>query len=312
VKIVAPGKVLLFGAYSVLEGTPALVVAVDRYAVADTARLAPSTSREIRAAIGDAPAPELDLTSLYEGTEKLGLGSSAAALVATLGARAAERGEDLALASVRHAIFSDAKRAHAEAQGGGSGVDIAASTYGGAIVYRMSDGDVPAVRQTSLPRGLALRVLWSGKSARTSVLVAKVRTLQERDDALFRRCIGALGDCVEAADRACDGEDVSGFVAAGQANARALASLGAAADAPIVPPAFADLARAAEREGGAFYPSGAGGGDVGVWLGRTPPSADFLERAKEGGMSLLDLAIDPAGLRRCESADAETSRNGEN
>src|ERR1700723_1637129 len=95
-KVIAPGKVLLFGAYSVLEGTKALVVAVDRYAVADTEHLAPSSSREVRAAIGDEPAPALDLTSLHQAGEKLGLGSSAAALVATLGARAAERGRDLA------------------------------------------------------------------------------------------------------------------------------------------------------------------------------------------------------------------------
>ena len=31
----APGKLVLSGAYAVLEGAPALVAAVDRYAVAD-------------------------------------------------------------------------------------------------------------------------------------------------------------------------------------------------------------------------------------------------------------------------------------
>ena len=34
----APGKLVVSGAYSVLEGAPAIVVAVDRYAVADTSR----------------------------------------------------------------------------------------------------------------------------------------------------------------------------------------------------------------------------------------------------------------------------------
>ena len=34
----APGKLVLSGAYSVLEGAPALVAAVDRYALADDAR----------------------------------------------------------------------------------------------------------------------------------------------------------------------------------------------------------------------------------------------------------------------------------
>ena len=296
-KVVAPGKVLLFGAYSVLEGTEALVAAVDRYAIADADHLAPSSSREVRAAIGEEPAPALDLAGLHEGADKLGLGSSAAALVATLGARAAAHGKDLADGGVRAEIFVAAKRAHAEAQGGGSGVDVAASTFGGALFYRMQAEADAGVRRAALPAGLALRVFWSGRSARTSDLVAKVKRLAARDRAAFDRAIGAIGACVTASARACAGGDLGAFVAAGQASGRALALLGGAADAPIVPAAFAELATLAEREGGAFYPSGAGGGDVGVWLGAAAPSAGFLAHARATGMALLDLGLDHDGLR---------------
>jgi phosphomevalonate kinase len=297
VKVVAPGKVLLFGAYSVLEGTPAIVVAVDRYAVADTSTLAPSTSREVRAAIGDEPAALLDLSSLHQDGEKLGLGSSAAALVATLGARAAARGLDLADARVREGIFLDARRAHAAAQGGGSGVDVAASTYGGIVSYSMSGADAPLIEAMALPSALVLRVLWSGRSARTSELLAKTRAFAATDARGYARCIGALGDAVTRARRACEAADVGALVSAGSANARALAELGRAADAPIVPPTFADLALLAEREKAAFYPSGAGGGDVGVWLAADPPSAGFLAEARAGGMFSLDLGMDRAGVR---------------
>jgi phosphomevalonate kinase len=297
VKVLAPGKVLLFGAYSVLEGTQALVVAVDRYAVADTDNVAPSVSREVRAAIGDEPAPELDLTSLHQGGEKLGLGSSAAALVATLGARAAGRGKDLADLVVRKDILFDAKRAHAAAQGGGSGVDIAASTYGGALFYSMIPDVDPLILQTELPKGLVLRVLWSGRSARTSELLAKVKELDGKDRAAYRKVIGALGECVKDSRRACAEGDAAAFVAAGRRNATALADLGRAAEAPIVPLAFADLAALAEAEDGAFYPSGAGGGDVGVWLGCAPPSQAFLAQAQAAGMFLLELGIDRTGVR---------------
>jgi phosphomevalonate kinase len=300
VKVIAPGKVLLFGAYSVLEGTEALVVAVDRYAVADTDRLAPSTSREVRAAIGDEPAPALDVSALHQGTEKLGLGSSAAALVATLGAREAVRGRDLRDDAVRKDIFAGAKRAHARAQGGGSGVDIAASTYGGALFYGMTEGDDPFLRKTTLPAGLSLQILWSGRSARTSELVAQVKRLRDlggEERRAFERGIAAIGECVTRAAEACAENDRGALVAAGKGNARALAELGRAADAPIVPPTFSDLALLAEREGAAFYPSGAGGGDVGVWLGSDPPSEDFLGRARTSGMFLLDVGMDRAGVR---------------
>jgi phosphomevalonate kinase len=296
VKVVAPGKVLLFGAYSVLEGTEALVVAVDRYVVADTTRREPSPSREVRAALGDVAAPAVDVSGLYAAAQKLGLGSSAAVLVATLGARAAERGEDLASPAARRAIFAAAKQAHAVAQGGGSGVDIAASTYGGALFYAMDGFDAERGR-TSLPGGLVLRVFWSGASARTSDLVARVKALGDRDRSAYRGAIEAVGAAVRAAKSACATNDFRALVAAGVANGTALADLGCAADAPVVPAAFADLGAAAADEEAAFYPSGAGGGDVGVWLGGALPSARFVARAASRGMSPLDLGVDHAGLR---------------
>jgi phosphomevalonate kinase len=297
VKVIAPGKVLLFGAYSVLEGTEALVVAVDRHAVADAEQLEPSASREVRAALGDAPAPKVDLAALYAGGQKLGLGSSAAALVATLGARAAARGEDLLSDGVRRRVFLEAKRAHAAAQGGGSGVDVAASVHGGALFYSMNRDTDPFQGTTTLPAGLALRVLWSGSSARTSELLGQVNGLRARDGRAFGDRIEAIGDCVRLARAACERGDVRALVDVGCANARALAELGRAADAPIVPPAFADLSLLAEREGAAFYPSGAGGGDVGVWLAGDPPSDSFLEHARLHGMLPLDVGMDRAGVR---------------
>src|SRR6185436_10440568 len=89
----APGKVVLSGAYAVLEGAPAIVTAVDRYVTADTAKKPSLVTPEVRAALGDARAPGFDASALRKGDQKLGLGSSAAILVASLGAvTAAERG----------------------------------------------------------------------------------------------------------------------------------------------------------------------------------------------------------------------------
>src|SRR5688572_33181913 len=89
----APGKLVLSGAYSVLEGAPALVAAVDRYALADEAREAPLITAEVRAAIAAGyliEAPWFDASALRAdaaaGGRKLGLGSSAAILVASLAA----------------------------------------------------------------------------------------------------------------------------------------------------------------------------------------------------------------------------------
>src|SRR5579871_2078485 len=98
----APGKLVLSGAYAVLEGAPCLVAAVDRYAVADAARPAPFVTDEVRAAVDagvlDA-APWFDASALRDrapdGTSrKLGLGSSAAILVASMAAALGDRYPD--------------------------------------------------------------------------------------------------------------------------------------------------------------------------------------------------------------------------
>jgi len=295
VKAIAPGKLLLTGAYAVLEGAPAIVVAIDRHAVADASRTTASPSPEVLAAFGREPAPQVDVTALHDGAgRKLGLGSSAAAVVASLGARALAAGEDPVDPLVRGRIFRAARAAHARAQAGGSGVDVAASVHGGALRYAVDGGDA-GIRAIELPASLVVAAYWSGTSARTSDLRARVDALRARHpDA------PVLADLRSLAGRAAEAFESAGaraFVEAARDYGRALDALGHAADAPIVPPAFRELSLAAEAEASAFLPSGAGGGDVAVWLGTAPPSAAFAALAETRSMRPLALAIDRGGVR---------------
>ncbi len=277
-KVIAPGKLVLTGAYAVLRGAPAVVVAVDRYAVADTE----STS-------------VVDVHALHdEAGRKLGLGSSAATIVAALGSRALARGEDPRHAPVRAEIFRAAREAHAREQGGGSGVDIAASVFGGMLCYEVAERGA-RIRAVEPPGALVLEAYWSGTSARTSDLRARVDKLRAR--APKSSTFTTLHDVAEQAAAAILQGDVRAFVERAAAFGRALAALGQAADAPIVPPAFAELAVLAEKEHAAFLPSGAGGGDVAVWLGTSPPSQAFRERASALSIRHLPLALDRGGVR---------------
>jgi len=275
-RVVAPGKLVLTGAYAVLEGAPAVVAAVDRYAVVDSA------------------APDaVDVRALHDDEgRKLGLGSSAASMVASHAARAAARGLDLREPDLRARLFRDVRAEHARSQGGGSGVDVAASVHGGVLRYVL-DGDEARLRPVELPPRVVLSAFWSGTSARTSDLRARVDAHRARSaDALAElRALATL-----AAD-AVDAGDGPAFVAAAAGYARALDALGRAADAPIVPPAFAELASLAARQGAAFLPSGAGGGDVAVWLGLAPASTEIVSRAVALGMRPLSLGIDRGGVR---------------
>lgn len=301
-RVFAPGKLVLTGAYAVLEGAPAIVVATSRGAFADGARTALTPTPEVRAAIGDVAAPHYDASSMFIGARKLGLGASAAILVASLAVREAERGNDLSAPAVRDALFAGARAAHQEAQRGGSGVDVAASIYGGALRYTLTSR-----APVRLPPATKLSVLACGTSARTAELREQVDALAEANPVIHAACMNELSAIAAEASGAVDRADHDAFVAAVRRTARALARLGVAAGAPIVPAGFDVLSDLAAEEGAALCVAGAGGGDVAAFVGRDAPSATFLERAHAFGLFLLDLELDEKGVRTAQQTLAMTA-----
>lgn len=299
-KVSAPGKLVLTGAYAVLEGAPAVVVAVDRRAVADSERASEAPAAEVAAAFVDEAAapPTCDVSSLSHEGQKLGLGSSAAAVVASVAAARAHTGADLADAGVRSDVFRRARAAHAAVQGGGSGVDVAASTYGGVLRYTLISGGTPSMLHLTWPERLVLRTYFSGASARTSDLRARVDAFRAASPSAYVTAMGELADAAESAAELFAGGSAGEIVAAVRAFGEALERLGDAADVPIVPVGFRRLATTAAESGrGWFLPSGAGGGDVGVYLGVEPPPEAFIQLADRLGMVHLPIGIDPDGVR---------------
>jgi phosphomevalonate kinase len=296
VRVAAPGKLLLSGAYAVLEGSPAIVMAIDRYAVADSLRRG-SPSAEVAAAMPAQDAPHVDATDLFSGDKKLGLGSSAAVVVAALGVVAAGRGADLEDDGVRRGLYDAARAAHAHVQSGGSGVDIAASVYGGVLRYEIDGPSAVRVARAELPKGLHLETYWSGESVRTSDMRARVDALRSRDRDTFNARMRDLSVAARECSSAIAAGDAPAFVEAAAGSERALSALGQDADAPIVPPYARELARAAKEEGAAFCPSGAGGGDIFVRYGLAPASARFTAAAHAARLVLLKLGPDAHGVK---------------
>lgn len=294
----APGKLVLSGSYSVLYGAPAIVTAVSRTALADPSREAVHIADEVAAAVrlGFVPKPcFVDVSALRTddragGTRKLGLGSSAAILVSTI---AAFRGVPVS-ESERTAMFRDGLRAHREAQGGGSGVDVAASTFGGTLVFLRGEGDgLPTVTPLAVPRELVVLVYAARQAAVTQSFVKSVRELEKRSPELFAPLIAAAH---EGATRAATARDVLDFTSALRQQRDALEKIGQHAGVPIVTPEVRALADAALREGAFFGPSGAGGGDVAFFAWHAAPSSTFDERARALGYDRLDLSIGAAGV----------------
>lgn len=296
-KVFAPGKLVLTGAYAVLEGAPAIVVATSRGAVADASRTTPTATPEVVAALGDTPAPHVDASALFVGQRKLGLGASAAILVASLAARDAAAGSSLVDPAVRASIFTRARAAHARAQSGGSGVDVASAVYGGLLRYVPGEPEPLA-----MPSGLVITVFACATSARTAELRGLVDRFAEHEPHAHRVRMDELGVIARSAAQAMSRGDVDGFIADLRRTATSLAALGRAAKAPIVPPGFDMLEAEANAHAAAFCVSGAGGGDVAVHVGRSRPSSALLAKAHALGLFIVDLDLDEKGVRIASAA----------
>ncbi len=323
----APGKVLLAGEYAVLEGAEAVVLAVDRRVRASVTDVEGPLSaflsavrEQIVTLVGaDHPAAAAaariaaDSSALCaaDGT-KLGIGSSAAVTVAAVAAALAGGTRDAPATDLLTPsldlglVHRVAHRAHAAAQAGlgarGSGADIAASVHGGVLAVRreQSDLDAPlATRRRSLPRGLELVFVWSGKPAQTARLVARVLAYRDANPEPYRRSMAAIDEAacalVAALEPTADPAlAVSAIAAGGEAAAR----LGRETALEIETALHRRARELAARCGGAFKPTGAGGGDMGVAaFAEAEAALCFRHDAAHAGISVTELSVDPTGVR---------------
>ncbi|HVW28485.1 MAG TPA: hypothetical protein VHC69_24140 [Polyangiaceae bacterium] len=291
----APGKLVVSGAYAVLEGAPAVVTAVDRYVVADTSRPAELLTPEVKAALRDRRAPWFDASALRGQSGKLGLGSSAAILVASYGALVAEERPDISEDDLRARVLEPCLAAHRTAQGGGSGVDVAASVLGGTLIAAKS-GSSLSTRPIELPKGLHFEVLFAGAPASTSELVGKVRAFKARSPHGYAGMMENLVLAAEDAERAFDEGSATGVVRALRDQLRGLTELGEHAGVRIVTREVSRLADVASEDDALVLPAGAGGGDVALYVGEAPPS-ERLSAAIDAERQLrLGLTLGAKGL----------------
>ena len=282
----APGKVVLLGEYAVVDGAPALVAAVDRGVRCEAWRgeglhieTPGSDDRFVRPALVAADARGIYRFSAFnppkDAETKVGLGSSAAATVAAIEASWTLAGWTFISADV----FSLARAVHHRVQGSGSGIDVAASAYGGVMRYRP---DAPA----PLDLDLDLVVIWSGASASTGPRVQ--RYLAWTDRASFVRESEVLVDAF-AADP----------IVALRAARRLLERMASDAGLDYRTPALDQIADLAEAHGGAGKPSGAGGGDIAVAV---LPDADartaFIQACAARGLAQVPVTLYRRGSAR--------------
>lgn len=315
-----PGKLFLGGEYAVLEGAPAIVAAVGRTASASfvpgsapASALIAAAMAETRLRLGELfpdraaslppGAAQVDTSRFMRDGVKLGLGSSAAAAVAAVGA--AFEFVDLALGEHSGLLLATADAAHRTAQGGvGSGADIATAVHGGFVRFERRKDGAPSISSIAVAPQLHLVTFWTRAAARTVDFISGVRRLERDNPAVHGR---RLGDLQATAARFADAfaSDAARAVAEAATYGDALAALGTDAALPIVTPAVAEAMVLARSLGGAAKPSGAGGGDMGVAFFVGKPAAESFAARCPPGVLVLDIPFGVAGARRQPPLDVK-------
>jgi phosphomevalonate kinase len=295
----APGKLLVTGEYAVLDGAPALLLAVDRRVIASRSTrgegspFLDAVAVELAARYGaEHPAARtareirVDSSAFYDGTQKLGLGSSAAV---TVTATALALGPGFDRDEVQHIAIA----AHAAAQATrgvrGSGADIAAIVHGGAIAFTAGHVD-----RISWPDHVALIPFFTGHSADTVSLVAAITAARNQRPAEVAAALAAIAEASRQTLEALVGGDV---IAALHRAATATDQLATATGVALVPACVTTARSLLKRFGGTAKTTGAGGGDIA--LGVIPRTADVTEAHRmliEAGCQVLRLSLDDTGV----------------
>jgi phosphomevalonate kinase len=303
---------MLAGEYAVVHGGPALMMAVDRLAIAQSDDGAHSSGpflATLARILSERFGPEstaahtarhcrVDTAAFRHQGQKLGLGSSAAATVAaTALALAAEAGTpDRAL------VHELAERAHGdaqEAQGArGSGADIAACVHGGVLLFqREADGHrvEPLIDH---PSDLHLAFPWTMAPASTTELVAAVQHWGRRHEDCYHELLAGIQASARTMKTALDTGSPPALVSAVADAATALRALGEASGTPLWLPIHDELARLADTHHGALKTSGAGGGDLALAAFESGSEAVAFRNAVQArGIPCPELCVDTEGVR---------------
>ncbi len=253
----------------------------------------------------------IDTSGFYHGDYgKIGFGSSAALTVSLLGAIAASKNEHFYKDNdAQYSFFQHALKTHRFAQGKlGSGIDVAASCFGGILQYQINPDPTSheaMIETMDYPEGLYLLTIWTGVPASTRKLVRQVHKFRDHSPNGFQQLMTEMTDISFSGCHALMNNDVPAFLDAVERYHAAMAQLGQQSEAPIISQEHQALATIARDCNAAYKPSGAGGGDLGIFFSDSPEVLeDVALQVAETPYTIIQIDITANGLQTYHEKDA--------
>ena len=155
---------------------------------------------------------------------------------------------------------------HRASQGGsGSGIDVTTAINGGVIRFqRMNMTEDPSVQKLALPADFYYAAVWTGESAPTGSMLGELKRWTSRYPDRWQMCLLAARVICDAACRAILNSDSTALVRTIKGYGEWLKALDKASGLRIYTPAHSFLDTMATESGCSYKSSGAGGGDIGI------------------------------------------------
>ncbi|MFH0987613.1 MAG: phosphomevalonate kinase [Patescibacteria group bacterium] len=251
---------------------------------------------------------------------EIGLGSSAAIVVATVAAVLKFHGINIKKEESRKIIYKLSALAHYLVQEKlGSGFDIAASTFGGIFLYKRFNpqwllgqiekeknirkivkGKWPGFyfKKLNVPAGLKIIIGWTGEKVSTSKLIKRINNWKIGHRKEFNDLIQEIVVLVKKIVRAWREENRKGIIRLIAENEEILRRFGKASGAGIETKILKKMASIAQKIGGGGKLSGAGGGDCGIAITFDKKIAGRIKKEwRKNGIYIVDAGVSFSGVK---------------
>ncbi len=228
---------------------------------------------------------------------KLGFGSSAALTVSLVKTLFAFSGRNHFDGGILNKIFRLSLAAHHHAQSNlGSGIDIAASAFGGVLQYCVNlneKAEQQAPERIDTWNDMNPLVVWSGDSESTRKMVAGVGKLKNSKPDIYNTLIRRLIDTSQIGCNSYRMQSKEQFLEAIKEYYHLMNELGKKSSMPIISEVHQDIANIVEKTKAVYKPSGAGSGDIGVaFANDSDHKKDIEKELNKSGYSCIDVEIE--------------------